>query len=438
MLPIVAIVGKPNTGKSTIFNKLLGKRVAIESEIAGTTRDKLMSKTILHEYHAYLVDTGGITTGDGDDIEENVREQAKVAIDGADVIVFVVDGTKNLSSEDFHVVDILRKAGKPIILVANKCDNIEIENGIYNLYELGFGHAVAVSALHKMGMDNLRSAIEEEIKTLGFEKSVPVDDLKTIRVSFLGVPNVGKSSIVNAIMGKKEVIVSDIPGTTRDSVEVEMTYKDHKFIFVDTAGVRKSGKIEKGLEKFSVLRSLRAIEDSDVTVLVLDYSKGIISQDMHLSSEIIERGNGLVLVVNKSDLMDDPKKNEDWFIGTVLYKFDFLSWAPLVFTSAKNRKGIKNLLDVIAGCYQEREKKIGASDLKLWLEETLAKHETAGSHHGRKKKNLFIKQKGIKPPTFTIRTRYPDSVHFSYKRYLENRLRERFGFNGTAVRIRFR
>src|SRR3989339_897937 len=427
MLPIVAIVGKPNTGKSTIFNKLLGKRVAIESEIAGTTRDKLMSKTILHEYHAYL-----------DDIEENVREQAKVAIDGADVIVFVVDGTKNLSSEDFHVVDILRKAGKPIILVANKCDNIEIENGIYNLYELGFGHAVAVSALHKMGMDNLRSAIEEEIKTLGFEKSVPVDDLKTIRVSFLGVPNVGKSSIVNAIMGKKEVIVSDIPGTTRDSVEVEMTYKDHKFIFVDTAGVRKSGKIEKGLEKFSVLRSLRAIEDSDVTVLVLDYSKGIISQDMHLSSEIIERGNGLVLVVNKSDLMDDPKKNEDWFIGTVLYKFDFLSWAPLVFTSAKNRKGIKNLLDVIAGCYKEREKKIGASDLKLWLEETLAKHEPAGSHHGRKNKILSIKQDGIKPPTFTIRTRYPDSVHFSYKRYLENRLRERFGFNGTAVRIRFR
>lgn len=438
MLPIVAIVGKPNTGKSTIFNKLLGKRMAIESEIAGTTRDKLMSRTKLHEYNVYLVDTGGITTGEGDDIEENVREQAKVAIDGADVIVFVVDGTKSLSSEDFHVVDILRRAGKPIILVANKCDNMDIENGIYNLYELGFGHAVAVSALHKVGMEHLKNAIEEEVAKLGFEKRLVVDDLKTIRVSFLGTPNVGKSSLVNAILGRKEVIVSEVPGTTRDSVEVEMKHKDHRFVFIDTAGVRKSGKVEKGIEKFSVLRSLRAIEDSDVSVLVLDYSKGIISQDMHISSEILERGKGLVLVVNKSDLMDDPKKNEDWFISTVLYRFDFLPWAPLVFTSAKNRKGVSGLLDVVANCYKEREKKISQSDLKLWLEQTIAKHEPAGSYHGRKNKILSIKQDDIKPPSFTIRTRYPDSVHFSYRRYLENRLREEFGFNGTTVRMRFR
>ncbi|MFA6527932.1 MAG: ribosome biogenesis GTPase Der [Candidatus Gracilibacteria bacterium] len=438
MLPIVAIVGKPNTGKSTLFNKLLGQRRAIESEIAGTTRDRLMCKTRLNEYQAYLVDTGGITVAEGDSIEANVKEQAKIAIDGADIIVFVADGSKALSSEDFNVVDILRKSGKPIILVANKCDNQEIRDNVYSLSELGFGNAVPVSALHKFGLDSLVKYIEDEIEELGFDKNVPIDEFKTIRVSFLGTPNVGKSSLINAILGRKEVIVSDVPGTTRDSVEVEMKYKEHRFVFVDTAGVRKSGKVEKGIEKFSVLRSLRAIEDSDVTVLVLDYSKGIISQDMHISSEIIERGNGLVLVVNKSDLMDEPKKNEDWFISTVLYKFDFLPWAPLVFTSAKNKKGIGGLLDVVANCYNEREKKVSQSDLKFWLEETIAKHEPAGSYHGKKNKILSIKQDGIKPPSFTVRTRYPGSIHFSYKRYLENKLREKFGFNGTAIRIDFR
>ncbi|HAU39650.1 MAG: small GTP-binding protein, GTP-binding protein [Candidatus Peregrinibacteria bacterium GW2011_GWF2_43_17] len=437
MLPIVAIVGKPNTGKSTIFNKLLGVRRAIESKIAGTTRDKLMRKCEFGNYNVYLVDTGGISVGKVDNLEEDVRGQAKLAIEGADVILFVVDGQKPLSAEDFHVADILRKSSKSAILVANKCDNLDIESRIYNLYELGFGDAVPVSALHKMGLEHLQGCVEKDLKKLGFEEGEKDDFEKgSVRVSILGRPNVGKSSLLNAILGRKEAIVSDIPGTTRDSVEVYFKRGDDKFIFIDTAGLRKKGKVEQGIEKFSVLRSLRSIEESDVSVLVLDYLEDITSQDLHVASYILDRGKGLILVLNKVDLMNDPEEQKRHFIGRFRYEFDFLPWAPLVFVSAKNKTGVEPLLDVVLEAQKQRCRVIPEHELKIWLEEAVSAHELAAGVGKKKNKIMKIKQDTIKPPSFTLKVRYPDKVHFSYRRFLENKLREKFGFNGTAIRLR--
>ncbi len=438
MLPIVAIVGKPNTGKSTIFNRLLGMRKAIESDVAGTTRDKLMCKAKMHDRQVYLVDTGGIRQVNEDDIEEDMRAQARIAIDGADVILFVVDGQKMLSSEDFHVADILRKSGKHTILVANKCDNLDIENRKYNLYELGFGDAVAVSALHKVGLDEVRELVEEELDRQGIEVDDGEADEDVIRVSFLGRPNVGKSSLLNAILGKEEAIVSDTPGTTRDSVEAYYEDEGQQFCFVDTAGVRRRGKVQKGIEKFSVLRSLQSIEESDVSALVLDYKGGITSQDMHVASYILEQGNGLVLAVNKVDLMENIEEDRERFINHTRHKFDFLPWAPLVFVSALEGKGIGGLLDVIRDCDKERKKRISETDLAIWLEQTVMKHTPKGMKYGKTNKIMSITQNGTEPPSFTIKTRFPDKVHFSYRRYLENRLREEFGFGGTSVRLRFK
>jgi len=438
MLPIVAIVGKPNTGKSTIFNRLLGKRRAIESDVAGTTRDKLTSKAILHDHQVYLVDTGGIRMENEDDIEEDMQAQARIAIDGADVILFVVDGQKALSSEDFHVADILRKSGKHTILVANKCDNLDIENRKYNLYELGFGDAVAVSALHKIGLDELSDFIEADLVEQGFKPEREEVDDNVIRVSFLGKPNVGKSSLLNTVLGKEEAIVSDVPGTTRDTVEAVFEHDDQEFCFVDTAGVRRRGKVAKGIEKFSVLRSLQSIEDSDISVLVLDYKEGITSQDMHVASYILEQGNGLVIAVNKIDLMENTEEDRNRFIKHARYKFDFLPWAPLVFISALEGKGIDGLFDVIRDCSQERKKQISDTDLAIWLEQTVSKHTPKGTKYGKLNRINSIRQYGIQPPSFVIKTRFPDKVHFSYRRYLENKLREEFGFNATAIKIRFK
>ncbi len=281
--------------------------------------------------------------------------------------------------------------------------------------------------------------VVDELEVQGFDgSSGEKEDEDVIRVSFLGRPNVGKSSLLNAILGKEEAIVSDVPGTTRDSVEAYFTHGEQEMCIVDTAGVRRRGKVAKGIEKFSVLRSLQSIEDSDVSVLVLDYKSGITSQDMHVASYIIEQGNGLVIAVNKIDLMEEKEEDRNRFIKHARYKFDFLPWAPLVFVSAIQRKGVDGLLDVIQECDKERKRRISDTDLMIWLEQTVSKHTPKGMKYGKFNKIERIHQDGTEPPSFTIKTRFPDKVHFSYRRYLENKLREEFGFNGTAVRIRFK
>ncbi|MDP2624777.1 MAG: ribosome biogenesis GTPase Der, partial [Candidatus Peregrinibacteria bacterium] len=338
MIPVVAIVGRPNVGKSSLFNRLVGKRRAIESSVSGTTRDQISHRVKLFEHDVILVDTGGLELDSEGDIEADVQSQAQAAIQGSDLVVFVVDVTQNLTTTDFHGADLLRKSGKPTIIVANKCDHLaRLEEGAYNFFELGFGEAVAVSAVHGSGLDVLRNTMDASLDSLGFKAEMDEEldhRYEGLRISFAGRPNVGKSSLVNALFGKEKVIVSDIPGTTRDSVEVPFSYNDQPFVLVDTAGVRRRGKVEKGIEKYSVMRTLQSIDDSDVVVLMIDGSEGLYAQDLHVCEFVLKENKGLIVVVNKTDLFEDQDETRAYFTRLLRRRMAFVPWAPVVFTSA--------------------------------------------------------------------------------------------------------
>jgi GTPase len=459
---VVAIVGRPNVGKSTLFNRFVGKRKAIESDIPGTTRDRLYSAALLDGFSALVVDTGGIELGKTeDDIEANVQEQSKVAIDGADVILFMVDVRQELTSEDFHAAELLRKSKKPVILVANKCDNPSFEEYVFNFYELGFGEPIAITASHSYGLDKLESRVGDELKALDFERE-PVEEVdewsdgaevvdpdglgssgginERIKIAFLGRPNAGKSTMVNALLGKDAVVVSDVPGTTRDASEIDFEYEDAKFTLIDTAGLRRRGKIEKGLEKYSVLRTMQAVEEADICVLMLDFIDGIVSQDCHVSQYILEQRKGLILVVNKIDLEDGPERDdlENFFIRNLKSKMAYLPWAPVVFSSALKRKNVFAILDLAKEVARERAKEISREDLAVWLEMALAKHPPKGARGKRRFDVRSVEQVGTRPPKFVFYCEWPEYMHFSYARYLENELRAQFGFNGVAIKLVFK
>lgn len=447
MSAVVAIVGRPNVGKSTLFNRLVGKRQAIESDIPGTTRDRLYQKTELAGYAVLLVDTGGLELGkEGDDIEANVQEQSQVAIEGADVIVFVVDVRSDLTSEDYHAADILRRSKKPVILVTNKCDNSNLEEARFHFYELGFGEPVPVSALHSDGLDRLGRSVGDLLKSLQFEKqseeeaNMEEGASSRIRISFLGRPNVGKSTMINALFGKKKVVTSDVPGTTRDSTEIPFDYDESPFTLIDTAGLRRRGKIEKGIEKYSILRTMQAVEDSDVCVLMLDFSEGITNQDCHVSEYILTQKKGLILVVNKVDIVkgDARESMENQFVHRLRKKMAYLPWAPVVFSSALERKNVFKILDLAKSIFIERKKVISQEDLSVWLDMTLAKHSPKGQRGKRRFNILEVKQVDSDPPTFVFYCEWPEYMHFSYERYLENELRSQFGFNGSSILFKFK
>ncbi|MFA5792915.1 MAG: ribosome biogenesis GTPase Der [Candidatus Gracilibacteria bacterium] len=443
MLATVAIVGRPNVGKSTLFNRFVGARMAIESQIAGTTRDRIYHDVYFEDMPALLVDTGGLELGKpGTDIEANVQEQSRIAIDGADLIFFVVDVREELTSEDFHAADILRKSKKNVILIANKCDNPNFEERKYNLFELGFGEPVAVTALHSFGMEELESRTAKELKKMGFEPK-KIEDLGQkgrIRIAFLGRPNVGKSMMINALFGKKMVVVSSEPGTTRDASEIPFEYKDQKFILVDTAGIRRSGSVESGIEKFSVLRSMGAVDSSDICVLMIDGEEGVTNQDCHVSEYILEKKKGLMLAVNKIDLYKGKEREdrEHMLVHELREKMAYLPWAPVVFTSGLERRNIFQLLELAGEIYEERKKIVPSNDLAVWLGEALDKHPLGSGPGKRSFHILSVKQDGSEPPVFVFNCRYPEAMHFSYGRYLENDLRQNFGFLGTAIRLIFK
>jgi GTPase len=439
---VVAIVGRPNVGKSTLFNRFVGGRKAIESDIPGTTRDRLYHKAVLDGYETLLVDTGGLELGkDGDDIEANVQEQSKVAIEGADVILFMVDIRESLTSEDFHAADLLRKSKKSVILVANKCDNPSFESEVFNLYELGFGEPIPVSAAHSDGLDIVEGRVGDALKELKFEKGVDEEKKDDrIRIAFLGRPNVGKSTMVNGLLGKDAVVVSDVPGTTRDATEIDFEYKKEKFTLIDTAGLRRRGKIEKGLEKYSVLRTMQSVDEADICVLMLDFAEGITSQDCHVSEYILDQKKGLILVVNKIDLESGTVREdlENQFIRRLKSKMAYVPWAPVVFSSALKRKNIFQILELAEGVNVERKKELLERDLDVWLEMTLAKHPPKGARGKRRFNVLKVEQSGTEPPAFTFYCEWPEYMHFSYGRFLENELRAQFGFGGSSVRMVFK
>lgn len=440
MLPVVAIVGRPNVGKSSLFNRLVGKRHAIESVISGTTRDIVSRRVKFFDQEVLLVDTGGLEIDSDGDIEADVQSQARTAIEGADLVVFVVDVRTDLTASDFHAANLLRKSGKACVMVANKCDHVSsLEEKTFNFYELGFGEPVAISAIHGTGLDKLKTDVLAGLGDLGlFTEGEPEPPQEGIRLSFVGRPNVGKSSLINALFGKSKVIVSDVPGTTRDAVETPFEYEGDSFVLIDTAGVRKRGKVEKGIEKYSVMRSLQAIEDSDICVLVIDGSDGVRAQDLHVVEFVLEQGKGLIVVVNKIDTFEDQEKMRYRYAGLLRKRMAFVPWAPVVFTSAKKRTNIIPLLQVAKQIDEARHIEVDAKGLAFWLDEVIEGHVPSGGRGIKRSEVLGVEQTGVNPPAFTFKVRHPDKLHFSYVRYLENRLRESFGFEGTSIKIGFK
>lgn len=439
MKPLIAIVGRPNVGKSTLFNRLIGKRLAVISEVAGTTRDRIYQDIDINGFDAHIVDTGGLEYGKKDSIESDMKAQAEVAIEEADLIYFVIDASEGLNVDDYAAADSLRKSKKTVLLIANKFDSSEAHDRIMEFFELGFGEPIAVSAIHKTGIDELIETTEKSLKKLKFKKTAKSRRKpkgKEIRISFLGKPNVGKSSLVNALLGEDRVIVSDIPGTTRDSTNTYIEYNDTKFSLIDTAGLRRRGKIERGIEKFSSLRCFQALDESDIALLVIDFSEEISKQDMHIAEFILEAKKGVIIIVNKIDLAKDDAHKQR-YIQHVQKKFSFMPWAPLILTSATEEKNIEKIFELAEEIYQERQKRISTSELNNFIKKITFKHLPSGTKNIRPK-ILYVTQSGINPPEFILFVNQENAFHFSYKRYLENEIRKEYGFDGTVIDVKMR
>jgi len=438
MSAIIAIVGRPNVGKSTLFNRILRKRVAITSEVAGTTRDRIIQQITLEGLNITLVDTGGLEYGKKENIEADIQSQAKLGIEDASIIYFVLDATEEITRDDFLAANLLRKSKKEVILILNKCDNQNIEQLAFNFYELGFDNPITISAAHNSGIDKVLKETTKKLKEMGYAptKKEKNED-KSIAISILGRPNAGKSSLVNALCGKEKIIVSDIAGTTRDATDTHILYEKQKINLIDTAGIRRRGKIEKGIERFSIMRCLDSINRSDVCVLLLNYEGRISKQDCHIAEFILNEGKGLILAVNKCDLMEEVDEDRAFYTRIISRKFSFIPWASLIFVSAKDRKNIKKILEISIEISKERKKRIRTPEFNDFLQKITHKHLPSGTGK-HQPKIYYATQTGINPPEFTFFMNDPERLHFSYRRYIENEIRKEYGFNGTAVNLIFK
>ena len=429
--PVVALVGRPNVGKSTIFNRLVGKKLAIIEDTPGVTRDRVYGSVSYYDYKFHLIDTGGIELGN-ENFNNEIRMQASLAIDEADVVVFVVDGKDGLTSDDFLVRDMLKKISNKVIVAINKCDSKKIKETEYEFYELGFDTFIKVSGEQGDGIYDLMDAITEHFPK--FEDDV--DDTK-VRFSIIGRPNVGKSSLVNAILNEERVIVSNVAGTTRDAIDTEFNYNNEKYVVIDTAGMRKKGKIYENVEKYSLLRSLKAIDRSDVCVLVINAEEGIIEHDKHIAGYALEAGKAIVIVVNKWDLIEDKDSAIKQWKDNIMANFAFMSYAKVVFLSAKTKKRIHTLMPEVLNAYENSRKEIKTSLLNQVIMDAYELN-LPPSYKGKRLKIYFTNQVNTQPPTFNIQVNSKGLVHFSYERYLENKLRESFDFSGTPIVINFK
>ena len=427
--PVVAIVGRPNVGKSTIFNRIAGQRISIVEDIPGVTRDRIYSSGEWLNYDFNIIDTGGIDIGDEPFLEQ-IRQQAEIAIDEADVILFLTNGREGVTSADEEVAKILYKAQKPVVLGVNKIDNPEMREQIYDFYSLGFGEPFPISGSHGLGLGDL---LDEAAKH--FPKSGQKDyEDDVIKFSLIGRPNVGKSSLVNAILGEDRVIVSNIAGTTRDAIDSELTYNGEKYVIIDTAGMRKKGKVYETTEKYSVLRALRAIERSDVVLVVIDGEEGIIEHDKRIAGYAHEAGRAVVIVVNKWDAVEKDEKTMNTFEQKIREHFLFLDYAPIVFLSAKTKKRIHTLIPMINRASENHALRVETSVLNEVIMDAVAMNPTP-TDKGRRLKIYYTTQVAVKPPTFVVFVNEPELLHFSYERFLQNRIRDAFGFEGTPIKI---
>lgn len=427
--PVIAIVGRPNVGKSTIFNRIVGERVSIVEDTPGVTRDRIYSsgEWLTHDFN--IIDTGGIELSDAP-FQTQIRAQAEVAIDEANVIIFMVNQREGLTQTDEMIAQMLYKTNKPVVLAVNKVDNPEMRADIYDFYALGFGEPFPISGSHGLGLGDLLDEVAKHFKDEGDD----LYDEDTIRLSLIGRPNVGKSSLVNAILGEDRVIVSNIAGTTRDAIDTEYSYEGQDYVLIDTAGMRKKGKVYESTEKYSVLRALKAIERSNVVLVVLDAEEGIIEQDKRVAGYAHEEGKAIVIVVNKWDTLEKDSKTMKKFEDEVRKNFQFLDYAPIAFVSAKEKQRLRTLFPLINEASENHKKRVQSSTLNEVITDAIAMNPTP-TDKGRRLKVFYATQVAIEPPTFVVFVNDEELMHFSYKRYLENQIRDAFGFEGTPIKI---
>ena len=431
--PLVAIVGRPNVGKSTLFNRLVGDRSAIVSEVAGTTRDRAITETQWGDHTFILVDTGGLDLFPETDLWRKVKAQIEVAIDEADVIVMMVDVAVGATAADRDVADALRRAVKPVVVAANKADNEQRQGAAVEFYELGLGDPIPISAYHNIGTDDLMARV---IGHFNVEPEHPEPDAD-LKLAIVGRTNVGKSMMLNAIAGQERAIVSEIPGTTRDAVDTLITHRDRSVLLIDTAGIRRSGKIAPGIERYSVLRAIRAVDRADVAVLVMDATEPATSQDTHIAGYVLDAYRGLVLAANKWDLAPELGVTQEEVAKTVQARFKFARYAPICYTSALQGTGMEELLDTAEEIYREWTKGVPRYDLRRTIMNAVAEHPPSPT--GRRSLKIYsVAQDQTGPPSFTFYVNRSDMVHFSYRRYLENALRTAYEFKGSPLRMRFK
>jgi len=427
--PVVAIVGRPNVGKSTVFNRIAGERISIVEDTPGVTRDRIYAKGEWLGQPFNLIDTGGIDMGDEPFLAQ-ITEQAQIAIDEADVIVFVTSVKEGVTDADEKVAKILYRTDKPVILAVNKVDNPELRSEIYDFYSLGFGDPMPLSGTHGIGTGDLLDKVCQ-----AFPKDGSKEQDYSIKFSFIGRPNVGKSSLVNAILGENRVIVSNVEGTTRDAIDTKFVAEDGtEFTMIDTAGIRKKGKVYENTEKYSVLRAMRAIDRSDVVCVVLNAEEGIREQDKHVAGYAHEAGRGIIIVVNKWDTLKKDNHTMKEFEKTIRQEFQYLSYAPIVFVSAKTHQRLEQLPKLIERVNHNHERRISSAVLNDVIMDAIA-HNPTPTDNGRRLRVYYATQVATKPPTFVVFVNDPELMHFSYERFLENQIRAAFDFEGTPIHV---
>ncbi len=432
--PVVAIVGRPNVGKSTLFNVLAGENIAIIKDTPGVTRDRIYASVDWRDREFTLIDTGGIEPESSDIILSQMREQAEIAIETADVIVFITDVKQGLVDSDSKVADMLRRSHKPVILTVNKVDSFKRDMAdVYEFYNLGIGDPVPISAANRTGIGDL---LDEVMKYLP-EKGSGEEEDERPKIAVVGKPNVGKSSLINKLLGENRLIVSNIAGTTRDAIDTVVTYNKQEYVFIDTAGLRRKNKIKQDLERYSIIRSVAAVEKADVVVVMIDAEEGVTEQDAKIAGIAHDRGKGLIIAVNKWDAIEKNDKSVYEYTDKIHQFLSFAQYAQIIFISAKTGQRIPKLFDSINMVIESQNLRVGTGVLNEIMAEAVAMQQPP-SDKGKRLKLYYITQVAVKPPTFVIFVNDKQLMHFSYSRYIENRIRETFGFKGTALRLLIR
>lgn len=431
--PIVAVVGRPNVGKSTLFNKLAGQRISIVEDTPGVTRDRIFAEVEWLNKYFTLIDTGGIEKDNGDIILSQMRNQAMLAVDMAHIIIFVVDGKSGLTAADKEVAQILRKTNKPVLLAVNKIDSMKQMDNVYDFYELGLGVPYPISSANSMGLGDLLDEVVEQ-----FPEGLNTEyDEDIIRVAITGKPNAGKSSILNNILGENRVIVSPIAGTTRDAIDTYFEKNGQQYLLIDTAGIRRKSKVYERVEKFSVIRSMSAVERADVVLIVIDATEGVTEQDTKVAGIAHDEGKGCIFIVNKWDLIEKDNKTLGNYTKEIREKFPFMMYAPVLFVSALTNKRMEKVLETVDRIAAEHSKRVTTSALNDVIGEAVMLNQPP-SDKGKRLKIYYGSQTGTKPPKFTLFINDKKLTHFSYQRYLENKIRENFGFEGTSIQFEYR